>query len=294
MVSLKSRFYNILLKLIRKKTLLKKRFEYKKINTFKWPEPTRKISSTYKVDRSKVKSHTVFTINRKPSGKQKHILYLHGGAYVESFVRPHWDFIYMLLENLDCVITAPDYPLAPEYTFGQTFDMVSVIYEEIVSESVEEDFILMGDSSGGGMALALAQLMRNRGIAQPSQIILLSPWLDIGLTNPAIKDIEPSDVFLGIDGLRMAGEAYAGGTPADFYLLSPINGSLEGLAKISLFIGSREILVADSRKLKQMADEKGIKINYFEYKDMFHAWVLLNFPESKASRQKILELIRCC
>lgn len=292
MISIQSRLFNILLKLIRKKTLLKKRFNYKSINRFKWSNPTRKILSAYKVEKSRVHDHMVFTLNQKHLKDQKHILYLHGGAYVESFVKPHWDFLFMLMQNLDCVITAPDYPLAPAHTFEQSFAMVSEIYKDLARNIDSRKFILMGDSSGGGFALALAQLMRNEQMMQAGQIILLSPWLDISLTNPAIKDVDPSDYFLGVEGLKMAGEAYAGGTRPDYYLLSPIYGSLEGLGKISVFIGSREILVADTRKLKTLAEESGIDLNYREYQGMFHAWMLLNLPESKKAKLEIVELIR--
>lgn len=292
MISIQSRLFNILLKLIRKKSLLKRRFDYKKVNRFKWSEPTRKILSTYKVEKLKVHNHWVFTLNQKHSLLQNHIFYLHGGAYVESFVRPHWDFMYMLMQNLDCVITAPDYPLAPLHTFEQTFAMISHIYKELIKETDPSRIILMGDSSGGGLALAFAQLLKKQNIAQPNQIILLSPWLDISLSNPAIKDVDPSDLFLGVDGLKMAGEIYAGGVPTDYYLLSPIYGSLDGLSKISVFIGSREILVADTRKLKAIANKKGIDLNYYEYPGMFHAWMLLNLPESKKARLEILKIIR--
>lgn len=89
----------------------------------------------------------------------------------------------------------------------------------------------------------------------------------------------------------MAGKAYAGKTNPDHYLLSPINGPLEELAKISLFVGSREILAADARKLKRMADEKGIVLNYNEYPGMFHAWMLLNLPESREAKKQIIALI---
>jgi acetyl esterase/lipase len=239
-----------------------------------------------------VHDHIVFTLNQRHIKNQKHILYLHGGAYVEGFVKPHWDFLYMLMQNLDCVITAPDYPLAPAHTFEQSFAMVSEIYKDLSGTTDSKNLILMGDSSGGGFALALAQLIRNEHVPQPGQIILLSPWLDISLTNPGIKDVDPSDYFLGVEGLKMAGEAYAGGTSPDYYLLSPIYGSLEGLAKISLFIGSREILVADARKLKNIAEEKGIAITYNEYPGMFHAWMLLNLPESKKAKKEIVDLIR--
>ena len=169
--------------------------------------------------------------------------------------------------------------------------MVSDVYKELTDTIAPTDFVLMGDSAGGGFALALAQLMRNETLPLPDQIILLSPWLDLSLTNPEIKDIDPSDFFLDVEGLKLAGRAYAGNTDPHYYLLSPINGSLEGLGRISIFMGSQEILVADARKLKAMAEAKGITINYHEYPGMFHAWMLLNLPESKAAKEEIMNLL---
>lgn len=292
LISIQSRLFNILLKVINKKTLLKRRFSYKKIDIFKRTEPTKRISANYLTDKYRIHEHKVFTLNAGNSENRKHILYLHGGAYVEGFIKPHWDFLYMLIKNLNCTITAPDYPLAPEHTYEQTFNMLSEVYRQIIKDVKPENFILMGDSSGGGLALALAQLMRNKNIAQPDRIILLSPWLDIGLTNPDIKDVDPSDLFLGVEGLQLAGKAYAGDTSTDYYLLSPINGPLDKLGKISVFVGSREILVADARKLKSIAEGQGIDLNYREYEGMFHAWMLLNLPESKEVRKEIIQLIQ--
>jgi acetyl esterase/lipase len=74
-------------------------------------------------------------------------------------------------------------------------------------------------------------------------------------------------------------------------MLSPINGSLDNLADISIFIGSRDILAADARKLNLLATEKKVSINYREYEDMVHVWMLLNFPESKQAQQEIIALI---
>jgi acetyl esterase/lipase len=294
LVILQSRLFNLLLKLVNKKTLLKKQFKYNKFNLFSSIEPTRKVFASCIVDKYRVHDHKVFTLRPKNNGviNRKHILYLHGGAYVQSFVRPHWDFLSFLVKNTNCSITAPDYPLAPAHTYEQSFAMVSVLYKEMMKTIDPAEFILMGDSAGGGFALAMAQLMKNENVSQPGKIILLSPWLDLALTNPEIKDIDPSDNFLDVEGLQLAGKAYAGKTNVNHYLLSPINGSLEGLGKISLFMGSREILAADARKLKDIADTKGIELDYYEYPGMFHAWMLLNLPESRKAKKEIVELVR--
>jgi len=120
---------------------------------------------------------------------------------------------------------------------------------------------------------------------------LISPWLDITLKNKDIKAIDPQDPILGVKGLRRAGRSYAGKTNPNNYLLSPINGPVGGLGKISILIGTKDILVADTRKFKSITQAKGVEINYFEYEDMLHVWPLFNLPESKIAIEQIKQII---
>lgn len=278
--------------MIDKKNFLKKQFAAGKFGFFNCPEPPSLIRRTCHVRKFQVNNRNVFTLSPKnKKGSSRHILYLHGGAYVQNFVIFHWKFLAELVNKTGCSITAPDYPLAPEHTYKESFAMAEVVYRQLVSMIKPADLIFMGDSAGGGFVLALAQKIRDEHDLPPGQIILLSPWLDITLTNPNIKDIDGIDPFLGIEALQKVGELYSGDVSPDHHLLSPINGSFEGLGKISVFIGTKDILVADARKLKSIAESMGIEINYYEYADMVHVWMLLNFPESKKAKQQIIDLV---
>jgi len=151
---------------------------------------------------------------------------------------------------------------------------------------------LMGDSSGGGISLALAQRLREDGHEQPGHIVLLSPWLDATLSNPEISEFDKIDPFLGTDGLKYGGAAYARDVDPKSYLVSPVYGSLRGLAPISLFIGTRDILFPDCRKLREQARTEGVEINYREYEGMVHDWMLVAMPEGKQAVREIVEAIR--
>ncbi|ANE53426.1 alpha/beta hydrolase fold domain-containing protein [Flavisolibacter tropicus] len=291
MASSQSKLFTILLQMINKKKLLKRQLASRRFDLFSCPEPPVSLSKTCQVYRFQVKGRNVFRLQPKGKSSSKHILYLHGGAYIQSFVRFHWYFLAALVNAVNCTITVPDYPLAPAYTYTDSFAMVLDLYRQLLSAVDTNDLIIMGDSSGGGFALALAQKIRDEHIPQASQIILLSPWLDITLSNPDINDLDPVDPFLEKESLQQAGKLYAGDTNPDHYLLSPINGDIEHLGKMTVFAGSKEILVADARKLKSLADSKGVDLTYFEYADMFHAWMLLRFPEAKKARQQIIDLI---
>jgi acetyl esterase/lipase len=240
---------------------------------------------------TKINDRNVFVISPVHNSTDKGILYLHGGGYIHNTIIFHWKFLKLLIEKLNCTVVLPDYPLAPEYTYEDSFKLVESLYKELIAQKGSKNIIFMGDSAGGGFCLALAQKMKNQNIDQPSKIILLSPWLDISLCNPDIKNIDPNDLILGVEGLRLAGKSYAGNTDVNNYLVSPINGPLEGLGKISIFIGTYDIFVADTRKYKTLCELKGVNIDYFEYEKMPHIWMLFDFPESKKAINEIVDLI---
>src|SRR5690606_29578363 len=140
-------------------------------------------------------------------------------------------------------------------------------------------------------ALALCQKLLVEGVPQPKRIILLSPWLDLTLSNPDIRSIDRNDPFLGVAGLRRAAIAYAGGHDLNDYMLSPINGPLDGLGLITIFIGTNDVFVADARRLKVLAGQQGISIDYREYGEMVHVWMLLSFRESRQAQEEIKLLL---
>lgn len=283
--------FSMLLRLINKKGFLGRQLKNRRFNKFDCPEPPASLFG--KIIKTQLGERNVFTLQaHTPQNTRKHILYLHGGAYVQCFTLPHWYFLSDLIKGTGVAITAPDYPLAPGQSYREAFALVEQLYKQLIEQHAPSDIILIGDSAGGGFALALAQKLKADNIPVPGQIILLSPWLDISLENPAIATIDPQDPFLDRKSLQEAGKLYAGGTNPDHYQLSPVNGAMEGLGKITVFAGANEILVADTRKLRSMLPANGTEIDYYEYPDMMHTWMLLNFPESKKARQQIIELIK--
>lgn len=291
MASIESKLFYLLLRLINKKKFLDMQFAFGKFDFNNSRLPPKRTEKVCNVSTYTANGRNVFVLSPKSGKATQHILYLHGGAYVQNFVKQHWKFLSNLVASTDSVITAPDYPLAPKHTFIDAFQMVITVYREMAPNVGSHNIVIMGDSAGGGFSLSLCQRLKDENLPQPRRIILLSPWLDLTLSNPDVRSIDSRDPFLGISGLRKAARAYAGGYDLNDYRLSPINGSLEGLAPISIFIGSNDILVADARKLRMIAKQRGIEIDYHEYSGMVHVWMLLYFPESRHAQEKIEQLI---
>ena len=233
----------------------------------------------------------VFFLNRNGETHKKQIFYLHGGAYVMHPANGHWNFLDELARNANATVIVPIYPKAPNHQYKEAFDKVLPIYRNLIAEIDSKNITIMGDSAGGGFALALSQLLLEKGLPQPGNIILLSPWLDITMKNPDIPALEEKDPMLGAYGLVQMGKAWAGDSDPSIYLLSPINGEVKGLGKISLFVGTHELFLPDARKFKDMAAAQGVMINYFEYPKMNHVFPLFPIPEANKARNQIFNIV---
>ncbi len=291
MVSIQAKALNRILKLANLKKMMGNSVKDGGRGVGKGSKPPNSIYRSLDVEKSQVLGRSVYTLKTKDGLNGKHVLYLHGGAYVYGFSKFHWKFVSQLVQASGHTFVAPDYPLAPKHTYIDSYRMVIPVYKDLVDRVGADNVILMGDSAGGGFALSLAQAMKAEGVDSAAQIIMVSPWLDLELKNEGIKDLESRDPILAVSSLRKAAMSYAGGDSLSNHLLSPINGDLDGLGEISIFIGTNDILLADVRRLKKMAEERGVTIRYFEYADMLHDWVLFSLPESKEAVDQIAALI---
>jgi monoterpene epsilon-lactone hydrolase len=255
-------------------------------------EPDFLFKFKYRVEKTIVFDRNVFILNKTKTIPTHAIFYIHGGAYSAGFSDLHWRFLSFLLDNLDCYIVTPDYPLAPTHTIDDAMPFLQEVFASFLKESQGMQITLMGDSAGAALCLALAQKSLNEGLSLPNQVVLLSPWLDVSLNNPNILAVDPLDPMLSIDALRHVGKQYAGSQQLDSYLISPLYGNYKGLPPISLFTGTHDILYPDARLLQTRLEMEGIPLQFNVYEKMFHVWMLLDSPESRDARNQILDLFK--
>ena len=219
----------------------------------------------------------VFIITPKNEQKsEKVILYLHGGSYVAETSSNHWRFLEKLVKDTNATIILPDYPLTPKYTYKDVFTMITPLYKEIIEEVQTNNLILMGDSAGGGMGLALLERLSEENVEMPYKTILISPWLDVRLENPEIDNVQKYDKDLNKESLKIAGIAYAGKDGIDSYLVNPIDGDLSKLKNITIFTGTYDILNPDVHVLDEKANEVNVSLEIKEYEGAGHIWFINN------------------
>ena len=222
---------------------------------------------------------------------RKVVLYLHGGSYVGELEKYHWNFFKDIINDTEATLIVPDYPLAPEHTYLEVFKFMEPLYKEII-EKIDKniEFILMGDSAGAGLALALYQRSGKLNRRLPDKTILISPWLDVRMNNPEIDNIK--DPVLKKPLLKLSGKKYAGKNGMKSYMVNPVLGPTDKLRNIYILSGTSDMLNPDAKKFALANKEK---IKFIEYKDAIHNFVLMKHKKknvhAKDGYEKVVEII---
>jgi acetyl esterase/lipase len=249
------------------------------------------FSSKYQSVKTLILDRNVISLSLNDSPSNKHVVYFHGGAYSLEATHLHFSLIKKLIDQSQASFTFIDYPLAPETTVDETLSMAMESYEYLLNNYPTDEFILMGDSAGGGLALALALQIRDKKIKQAEKIILLSPWLDLGCNHPKISEVASLDFILDRASLKKIGDLYRGLHSDTDPMVSPTSGQFDGLGDISVFVGTHEIFYFDCIELKSKHAHENVSINVSVYEEMPHDWLLLPLPESKQAILEVAQII---
>ncbi|ORA25969.1 hypothetical protein BST12_02155 [Mycobacterium angelicum] len=204
----------------------------------------------------------------------------------------HWPAIAKLANLTGRTLTVPIYPIAPEHSYREVFPFLLQVYRRMLDDHDPSSIAFMGDSAGGGMAFALCHAVRDAGLPQPTDAVLLSPWMHVGLPDPDVPAVAKIDPFLNLDDLRAAGLRYAGGDPLDTPLVSPGQGPLDGLPRLTVFTGTHDVLNPDTRAFRNRALAEGLDIGWYEREGALHVWMYLPNRSAMEALVQIREVLQ--
>lgn len=198
------------------------------------------------------------------------ILYLHGGGYIIGSPDTHRGITGHLARASGQTIIAPDYRLAPEHPFPAALDDAEAVYDGLLKEGHDPASIaIAGDSAGGGLTIALAMRLRDKGRPLPASLTVFSPWVDLTHQQLYSPECEP---VLQPRWIEKAATVYCGQQPRTTPLISPIHGDLDGLPPLLIQVGSEEILLNDAQQLSELASRQSVETTLEIYNSLWHVF----------------------
>lgn len=186
-------------------------------------------------------------------------VFFHGGAFVSCDLEAYLFYAEYVADHLGVPVVTVDYRLAPEHRFPAALDDCVAAYAALVDDGLAPGrTVFVGDSCGGGLALATAQAAPDSGAAVPAGVVSLSGWTDLDTRGYGPDGPAGPDPFVTEGFLRSRARDYLGpqGDARD-PRASPGRGRLEGLPPLLLQVGEVDVTRLDAEHLGRAARAVG-------------------------------------
>lgn len=220
---------------------------------------------------------------------ERTIVHIHGGAFASGNGSDFAALGAALALSAQARVVLAEYRLAPEHPYPAAPDDCFTIYEGMLALGHDPaQMAIGGDSAGAALVLSTLVRARDADIALPAAAALLSPWMDLSMSNETYVTID--DPSASRESLAMYLDAYlAGGEDATDPAVSPLFADLTGLPPLLIQVGSGEVFVGEATDLAKRAEAAGVPATLEVEQGMPHIWHFFAsfIPEASAAIDRV-------
>ena len=217
------------------------------------------------------------------------LIYIHGGGMIMGDLDTQDENMREAATSLDIPIASIDYRKAPEHPYPAApedcYAGVCWVFEQAAELGVDTDNIgLMGASAGGGLALAVALMLRDRGGPKLSYLLPIYPMIDDRHETSSSQEVVDIGIWDRAGSLEAWGW-YLGDTDPDSYAAPARADDLSGLPPTYIDVGDLDLFRDEDIVLAQRLSAAGVPVEFHLWTGAYHASEL--FAPQAALSQRI-------
>jgi len=207
------------------------------------------------------------------------VVYFHGGGWVCGNLDTHDSVARALAARSETVVVSVDYRKAPEHKFPaaveDAYEATKWVAENGTEIGAGDGLAVAGESAGGNLAAAVAQLANDADIGGPAidHQLLFYPVTDHSFDTQSYETnregyflTRRAMVWFWNHYLRDDALAADGHSP----LASPLRGDLEGLPSTTLFTSGFDPLRDEGFRYAEKLADAGVEVDHTNYEDAIH------------------------
>lgn len=225
--------------------------------------------------------------------RDKVIVYIHGGGYCLGIYNSNRGFVSHIASQTKIRILLADYRLAPENPYPAAIEDCITLYKWLIDEGyTPQNIIIMGDSSGCGLALSSLTTLRDQGVPMPAALVFMFPTVDFTYRGQSLKSRADFDPF-NLDPKFYVANNYVADNDPEWPLISPLYAKLHNLPPMLIHGCGYDIFLSDSTRLAERAREAGVEAELRVWDKMWHTFHMQYsmLPEGRAALREIYNWI---
>jgi acetyl esterase len=230
------------------------------------------------------------------SGMMPVVMYFHGGGWVVGDKETHDRLIREIAVGSRAAVVFVDYSRSPEARFPIAIEQAYSATQWVARHGAEQRLdsrrlALVGDSSGGNMAAAVALMAKQLGGPPIRCQVLFFPTTDANFDTVSYRQFADGP-FLTRELMQWFWNQYAPDAAArEEITASPLRATIEqlrGLPPALIITDENDVLRDEGEAFAHSLIEAGVKVTAVRYLGTIHAFVLLNaISQAPAARAAI-------
>jgi acetyl esterase/lipase len=208
----------------------------------------------------------------EPAATSGALLWIHGGGYVLGSARQDDPLCRRFVRKLGITVGSVEYRPAPEHPFPAALeDCYAALQRLVALPGVDPARVAIGGASaGGGLAAALALMVRDRGEIGPALKLLTYPMLDDRTVAKSPMDARNYRVWTERSN-RFGWEAYLGNANPDIAVPAR-NADLTGLPPAWIGVGTHDLFHDEGLAYAERLKKAGVPCRVEVVPGAFHGF----------------------